>query len=76
MELHKVKLLQRIASEAESEFKTARLEYIVERLGMDVRPVRIAEDLGVSKQYLNVLLKEERQQQQEQSPEPISNNGG
>lgn len=76
MELHRVKLLQRIASEAESEFKTARLEYIVERLGMDVRPVRIAEDLGVSKQYLNVLLKEERQQQQEQSPEPISNNGG
>lgn len=65
MELHKVKLLQRIADESEIEFKAARLEYINERLAMDVRPVRIAEDLGISRSLLNVLLRETREPRQE-----------
>lgn len=62
MELNAVKLLQRVSEEAVADFRAARMEYIRERIDMGVRPTRIAEDLGISKQNLNFILREMRQQ--------------
>ena len=58
MELLKVKLLQRVAEQADLDFRAARWTYIQEHLDMDVKQARIAEDLDISRQYLNVLIKE------------------